>query len=237
MCTVSVVPDGCGFRLMSNRDERRDRAAALQPQIEQLGGHAAILPIDPVGGGSWIGVNDAGLVAAVLNRHSLKPAAGSKVVSRGTLVSHALSCGSLDAARERVLAFDAGTYQPFRLVLVQDSRIALVAGDGRALVHADATCERPYLFTASGLGDAFVDSPRRRLFECLMGRRDGWREAQRAFHHHQWLDKRDVSVLMEREDAATVSRTIVEVTARGVALEYESLVPSRPTHRVELQPC
>jgi len=237
MCTVSIVPDEHGFRLMSNRDERRDRATALLPQIQRFGLRAAILPIDPVGGGSWIGVNDAGLVAAVLNRHSPQPPGAPPTSSRGLLVRHALACDSLDTAQTAMRALDPGAFQPFRLVLVQNRRIALVAGDGRALVSAESTCEQPYMFTASSLGDAFVDSPRRRLFECLMGHSGDWQQGQRAFHRHQWTDKREISVLMEREDAVTVSRTVVEVAKGSVALEYETLSPSQSTQRLELRPC
>ena len=36
MCTVSIVPLDGGFRVMSNRDERLDRASAFQPQIERM---------------------------------------------------------------------------------------------------------------------------------------------------------------------------------------------------------
>jgi hypothetical protein len=237
MCTVSIVPDDGGFRLMSNRDERRDRALAVQPRVELFGPRAAIMPIDPVGGGSWIGVNDAGLVAAVVNRHAAPPPDTRSFASRGLIVRHAVACDSLGAAKETVLALDANSFQPFRLVLVQNRRIALVAGDGREFASAESTLERPYMFTASSLGDVFVDSPRRRLFECLMSHSCGRHHGQLLFHRHQWIDKRDISVLMEREDAATVSRTVVDVTERGVALEYESLIPGRPAERVELQPC
>jgi len=237
MCTVSIVSDGDRFRLMSNRDERRDRAVALQPTIARLGARAAIMPIDPVGGGSWLGVNDAGLAAALLNRHAAPQPEARSFCSRGLIVRDALSCDSLDAARHAVLALDAARFQPFRLVLVQNRRIALVAGDSRELASVDAALDHPYMFTASSLGDRFVDSPRRRLFECLMHDPDRRQQGQRLFHRHQWIDKRDISVLMERDDAATVSRTVVEVTAGAVALEYESLLPWRPAQRVELQPC
>jgi len=237
MCTVSIVPGGGGFRLMSNRDERRDRASALQPGVEMFGARAAIMPIDPVGRGSWIGVNDVGLVAALLNRHAARPAAARSFVSRGLIVRGTLACDSLDAARDAVLAFDAVDFQPFRLVLVQDRRIVLVAGDGREFGSVESALDAPYMFTASSLGDVFVDSPRRRLFDCLMSDPNRRHQGQRLFHRHQWIDKRDISVLMEREDAATVSRTVVDVTAQAVALEYESLIPGRPSQRVELQPC
>jgi hypothetical protein len=237
MCTVSIVPDGDRFTLMSNRDERRGRAVALQPTVATFGARAAIVPIDPVGGGSWLGVNDAGLVAALLNRHAAPQPDARSFCSRGLIVREVLGCDSLDAARHAVLALDAAAFQPFRLVLVQDRRIALVAGDSRELASVDAALDHPYMFTASSLGDRFVDSPRRRLFECLMTNPNRRHQGQRLFHSHQWTDKREISVLMEREDAATVSRTVVDVTARAVALEYESLIPSRPAQRVELQPC
>src|SRR5262249_10104286 len=149
--------------------ERLDRATAFQPRVERTGSRAVIMPIDPVGGGSWIGVNDVGLVAAVLNRHHGLVLPEASFTSRGVLVRRALGCESVEAAMAALAALDATRFQPFRLVLVQNARIALVAGDAREFVQADSTLAQPFMFTASSLGDVFVDSPRRRLFECLMG--------------------------------------------------------------------
>jgi hypothetical protein len=249
MCTVSIVPYDAGFRVMSNRDECRDRAIALEPRMESLACRSAIMPIDPVGGGSWIGVNDRGLLAALLNRSPERFAvnphgnAGSAVqvsrdlTSRGAIVRQALACDSVDAALESTRSLDAMRFRPFRLIVAQKDRIALVAGDGRELVRAQSVLAHPCMFTASSLGDLLVDTPRRRLFECLMHPANDRRSAQSLFHHHQWADKRDISVLMERDDAATVSRTTVDVYQSGIVLEYESLLPPRPVQRLELQPC
>ena len=52
---------------MCNRDERRSRPAALPPQVHDLGGRLAAFPVDPRGGGSWVGVNDVGIVVTLLN--------------------------------------------------------------------------------------------------------------------------------------------------------------------------
>src|SRR5262245_39775815 len=119
MCTVSIVANGNGFRLVSNRDERRDRAIALEPRIERLGSRAAIMPIDPVGGGSWIGVNDAGLAIAVLNRYGRTPLATRPSTSRGVIVRQALGCDSVGTAVASVLAMDPTRLQPFRVVIAQ----------------------------------------------------------------------------------------------------------------------
>ena len=237
MCTVSIVPRDDGFRVMSNRDERLDRASASLPQIERVDSRAVIMPIDPVGGGSWIGVNDAGLAAALLNRHDGPSSSGASFSSRGALVRCALGCESVEAAMASVARLDATRFQPFRLVLVQNDRIALVAGDTREFAHAESTLGQSFLFTASSLGDVFVDSPRRRLFEFLMGQGVDRLRAQSLFHRYQWPGKQAISVLMERGDAATVSRTTIDVRKDGIELEYESLVPCRTAQRLALRPC
>jgi len=236
MCTVSIVPAADGFRLMSNRDERRDRAVALHPRVERLGDRLALMPIDPVGGGSWVGVNDAGLVAAVLNRH-IDAYASKALTTRGVLVRAALECSSVVAAVESVRTLGVDRFLPFRLILAQARHLAMVAGNGRELADAACSLTEPRMFTASSLGDVIVDGPRRRLFECLIESMRDPLDGQRLFHRHQWTDKRDISVLMARDDAATVSRTIVDVNERGIALEYESLVPCAVPQRVELQQC
>jgi transport and Golgi organization protein 2 len=237
MCTFSIVPHDSGFRVMSNRDERLDRASAFQPHLEHTDSRALIMPIDPVGGGSWIGVNDAGLVAAVLNRHDGPPPFGASFSSRGALVRRALGCESIESAMASVGSLDPTQFQPFRLVLVQKHRIALVAGNLREFANAASTLGQPFMFTASSLGDVFVDSPRRRLFEFLMGQGADRLRAQSLFHRHQWPGKQEISVLMERADAATVSRTTIDVRQDGIDVEYESLVPGRTAQRLALQPC
>lgn len=237
MCTVSIVPGEDGFRLVSNRDERRDRAVALHPRVERLASRLSVMPIDPVGGGSWVGVNDAGLVAAVLNRYGDSSAATRSFTSRGAIVRRALGCGSIGEAVESARTLDASRFRPFRPILAQAHHIAIVAGNGCELAAAEWTLYEPRMFTASSLGDVLVDGPRRRLFECLVGGAHDTLDGQRLFHQHQWMDKPEISVLMKRDESATVSRTRVDVGGQGIALEYESLVPCGPPHRVELRPC
>lgn len=80
MCTVTIVPLGVRgspgasaaattgrARIACNRDEQRTRPAGLPPIVRTIGGRRVACPIDPESGGTWIGVNDAGLVFALLN--------------------------------------------------------------------------------------------------------------------------------------------------------------------------
>jgi len=238
MCTVSIVAHADGLRLVSNRDERLDRAIARAPRVVALGPRLAAMPRDPTGGGSWIGVNDAGLMAALLNRYGAPVRdCGARWTSRGVLVPAALGCDSMETALASLQKLDAAHFQPFRLVLTNGHAIALVTGDTREVTCAASALERPVMFTASSLGDFLVDAPRRRLFDWLMTDRAARLRGQALFHRHQWADKRDISVVMQRADAATVSRTTVDVGSGGITLEYESLLPSLPPQRFELAAC
>ena len=238
MCTVSIVAHADGFRMISNRDERLDRAIAHEPRVVSLGPRLAAMPTDPTGGGSWIGVNNDGLVAAVLNRYPVvQRATGQRWMTRGALVPMALACESIEAALASLRDVDAAQFQAFRLVLAQRHEIALLVGDSRELTWATSTLDDPCMFTASSLGDFLVDGPRRRLFDLLMGDPAAPLRGQALFHRHQWSDKRDISVVMERGDAATVSRTTVEVSSIGIALQYEPLLPPGLPRRLELPAC
>jgi hypothetical protein len=78
--------------------------------------------LDVQAGGSWLGVNDDGVVAAVLNRvGSLGPAAGKR--SRGELVLEALDHADAAAAAAALVDLDPDAYRPFNL-LIADARDA-----------------------------------------------------------------------------------------------------------------
>ncbi len=101
--------------LAANRDEMKDRPWQppgrhwpAQPQV--VGGK------DDLAGGAWLGLNDSGVVAGVLNRvNSLGPMAGKR--SRGELVLEALGQPTASAAATRVSLLDATAFRSFNLVV------------------------------------------------------------------------------------------------------------------------
>ena len=62
MCTVTLIARRNGYALGMNRDERLARVAALPPKNQRLERRHALFPSEP-NGGTWIGVNDAGVKA------------------------------------------------------------------------------------------------------------------------------------------------------------------------------
>jgi Transport and Golgi organisation 2 len=231
MCTVSIVPVPDGCRVVCNRDERRTRAAAQPPRAFPTEVSWATYPRDPVSGGTWIGVNDDGLVVALLNR----TVAGSEPrvlpQSRGSIVPTLLACPSIVRAVKACDALDISRFETFRLVMAHRSTVAVVAGDGAHPSTELFPLLRPVMFTSSSLGDAIVETPRRQLFERLVQAGDDWLRGQFRFHRHRWAGRLELSVQMSRSDACTVSRTTIDVTSRRIDLQYESLANPVSTQR------
>jgi hypothetical protein len=237
MCTISIAPHSGGVRIVCNRDERRDRSAALTAAEYRVGSGHAIFPRDPDGGGTWIGVNRDGLVAALLNRN---PGSGhaqrrgrqtaEHLTSRGVIVPFLLQFERPAEALTHLERLSEISFAPFRVVLVDGRSIWTAAGGSDLRLRVDRyPLVRPHVFSSSGLGDAMVEGPRRRLFQSLvLNQRDGLLAAQAGFHRHQWPNTPAISVLMSRVDARTVSRTQVDLTVAGrIAMLYEPL-PDTP---------
>lgn len=237
MCTVSVVPFGGGFRIACNRDEQRTRAVAEPPRRHPAAAGAAVWPVDPASGGTWVGVNDAGLAAVVLNRNPRVPCAtpvtglsrlqpGGSMVSRrsrGTIVPAMLREERFTAALDLVNSLPVDRFDPFTLVLIQGGAVAVVSAIGGKLsIHA-SVLTRPLFLTSSSLGDHRVVGPRRALFARLLSRLADPVRAQSALHRHRWRRRPEISVVMSRKDAATVSRTVVDVTRGSIRMRYEPL--------------
>jgi hypothetical protein len=114
--------------LAANRDERLDRAwdppAAYWPdQPDVIGGR------DRLGGGTWMGLNRSGLVAAVLNRPgSLGPAAGKR--SRGDLPLLALAHDTAAGAAAAIAGLDGSAYRSFNMVLADRHEVWFVRNLG-----------------------------------------------------------------------------------------------------------
>lgn len=106
--------------LAANRDEMADRPwsppARHWPDRKEV-----VAGIDRLAGGSWLGVNDHGVVAGVLNRvNSLGPLPGRR--SRGELVLEALDHADSDAAANALKSLEPGAYRSFNMAIADNSR-------------------------------------------------------------------------------------------------------------------
>jgi hypothetical protein len=233
MCTLSIVPlPGDAVRVGFNRDESPARAAGLPPRVRAFGDRTAVLPIDPPSGGTWLAVNDSGLVLALLNvTVAPRAAVGPHARSRGEIIPALLHC---DCPAEALVALDRsldyGDFAPFRLILLGCGVLADVRWDGRdPMVASHLLGTSPRMYTSSGLGDALVDPPRRALFdELFAGPPEQWGRAQDAFHRSRWPGREHLSVNMVRPTARTVSRSVIDLRDGVASFTYHPDGPDGP---------
>jgi uncharacterized protein with NRDE domain len=115
MCSIILRIHDSGVDIAANRDEliRRPWVAPGSYWPDHPG---VVAGRDETAGGTWMGVNRHGVMAAVLNRHgSLGPAPGKR--SRGELPLLALTASSARGAADTIAKFDAGAYRRFNLVV------------------------------------------------------------------------------------------------------------------------
>ncbi|MBK7404214.1 MAG: NRDE family protein [Phycisphaerales bacterium] len=224
MCTVSVIALAPGaLRLVTNRDESPERPRALAPrwQPRVWGDCAAVWPIDGLAAGTWVAAGEQGLTLALLNANLREPGPSpdpSRRLSRGGIIPQVMGQPGAPEASEALRSLELTRFEPFRLVASDISgeslRVIESLWDGRSLTRVDLG-RGPACFASSGLGDWLVES-RLSLFESMVVEAGATVAAQDAFHDHRWPERPEVSVMMDRGLARTVSVTRVEVRPAGV---------------------
>ena len=159
MCTVITLQrPGHAWPLLlaANRDERLDRPWD-KPAAHWPDHPGVVAGRDRTGGGTWMGVNRAGLVAAVLNRSgSLGPAPGKR--SRGELPLFALEHDDAGAAAHAIATLDGASYRSFNMVIADRRAVWFVRNDESGQVQASALPPGLHMTTAHDPDD--LGSPR-----------------------------------------------------------------------------
>ncbi|MEO5375803.1 MAG: NRDE family protein [Alphaproteobacteria bacterium] len=157
MCSVVILArPGHRWPLLvaANRDEMADRPWR-PPGRHWLDRPNVVAGLDELGGGSWLGVNDDGVVAAILNRAgTLGPADGKR--SRGELVLEALDHSDAADAVEALCDIDPAAYRPFNLLIADNHDVYWLANLGEGEpdpVRAAAVPEGVSMLTAFDLND------------------------------------------------------------------------------------
>lgn len=211
---------------MMNRDEQRSRPAALPPRLHPCGKLRALYPSEQ-GGGTWIGVNDAGLCAALLNWYSMHGIAGRAAFSRGLIIPTLLAAKKIDEALILLNSLPLSKLDPFRLFLVHegDREITSVSSDGVDLVAVSLPWERSHWFS-SGFDEKTATRIRSETSEAASGESDvdslAWLRRLHRSHHPE---QGPFSICMHREDACTVSMTEVNLLHEKATLIYHAGLP------------
>jgi len=131
MCTLIILHrPGHPWPLLlaGNRDEMRGRSWR-PPGRHWEERPDVVAGLDLLGGGSWMGINDQGVAAVVMNRPgTLGPAAGKR--SRGELVLEALDHSEAFLAAQALAELNPDAYRPFNLFIGDPQEAFWLRHDG-----------------------------------------------------------------------------------------------------------
>ncbi len=154
MCSlfITFAPDAAWPVLLAgNRDERLDRAwsapARHWPHAPDIvGGH------DALAGGSWLSINEQGVVAALLNRQgSLGPATGKR--SRGELPLLAMEFSEASDAAIALADLSPQAYRPFNLIIADNENVFWLRHRGDTVIEIERLPAGQHMLTAQDLND------------------------------------------------------------------------------------
>jgi hypothetical protein len=259
MCTLTFLPGlpGGGYLLATNRDESPQRGPAWAPMVQQQGRRQLIAPRDSDKGGTWVGVDDRGMLLSVLNGDGPPPqAAPVDPISRGLLVTELLEDPRFSRVRDEIerRRRSAGmNYRPFKLVAVSPG--PATGGRPAHILRAEWTgsvlsfeeLSGPRCAVSSTYETEAVTLSRRAAFErfqqeqYVLLRAATKRDATDAtveeladrladFHASHRIESPEgdaYTVCMHRADARTVSSTVVLVTRTHVCMRYTAGWPCR----------
>ena len=225
MCTVIILRrPGHDWPLIfaANRDELKDRpwqapSRHWQDRAEVTAGR------DILAEGTWLGINDWGVIAGVLNRpRSLGPKANKR--SRGELPLEALDHAEAAAAAEALCSIDPTSYRSFNLIIADWTQAFwIISPNGSSPVRATPIPEGLSMITAFDLNDN--TSPRihyyKPKFEAALppdaeiGDWSAWQELMGDRRNNQWAEENGSMTVVSDKGLETVSSSLIALPAQG----------------------
>jgi uncharacterized protein with NRDE domain len=221
MCTVTFIARKNGYALGMNRDEKLSRVQGLPPAKHLVNGRAAMFPSEP-GGGTWIGVSDAGVTFALINWYSVTSRVSHNVLSRGEVTRALLASDDLLSAEEYLARFQLKRTNPFRVIGVFPQNAAVVEWRWNLSALERVTHDwKPNIWISSGFDEPGADNSRRETFTAAM--RSPWKKNSqwlRRLHSSHAPTASPYSICMHRDDAASISYTEIEVDKSSAKLAH-----------------
>jgi len=246
MCTLTYRLTDQGYQLFFNRDEQRTRPQAIPPTLYP---HLhAIYPVDPAGGGTWIGAHEKGTCLALLNYYQaqIDPSL-RQFTSRGEIIPTLLA--HIDDIHGQLSKMDLTVFQAFQLcVFAHDlsaqvghqQRVTLYVWDGKKLTYSLLSATTSLPITSSGVDYPMVLAARQQQFHHMIDEQAS-REDFVAYHQSQ-VALGKCSVKMSRDDAHTVSFTQIcvdqqQCLGEKVSVEYVDhlIAPTQSNHTQHFQ--
>lgn len=218
MCTLSVLRLSNFLVITMNRDEARLRHEAGLKQ-QHKNGVEWLYPIDGQARGTWFGVNNHGVVLALLNRY--QDPQSSTAPTRGNIIPQALAYGNFKLVKKHLSEQNYQYYNPFDLVLISSCECLHLSWNGRHL-SIDNADQRALLLSSSALNTETVLAKRQLHFQQWLAQSPELSAAAvlQKIHLQHNPDSRRDSVLMDRSDAHSKSICQVLLDANYCEFNY-----------------
>ena len=226
MCTTAMFMTSDGRLILAgNRDEMRARQRALPPtEPIKIGRSHAIFPVDADAQGTWIGVNAHAIALTLLNNYQedavFTPTA--EPVSRGLLAKSLLGTTSLKELGETLEAAELGSTRPFILCAGSPTptpHAILARWSGQQLTLKQA--QLPLLLISSSHELEEATRARSHALAALTGDAPPTQVDDIIASFAQAAPAPGpFTVSMSREDAHTVSHTLIDLGAHHARMTY-----------------
>ena len=195
------------YGIFFNRDEKKTRPRAHLPTIRE---NTFLAPQDPQGGGTWLAVNQTGIIVALLNHWHLEK--NKKYTqSRGQLVWMLAAIKSISDIELKLQGLNMPDYPPFILILMDQHDIKRIEWNGKELK------EHPVqgMSCSSSFDYENVKTRRETKYSHLSNSKPS---TLRSFHTED--SEGAYSVRMLRPDAQTWSRSEITISSTEVQWTY-----------------
>ena len=218
MCTLSLFQNNSELIITMNRDESRLRHEAGIKEHAFNGIHT-LFPVDGLAGGTWFGINDTGVVMALLNRYQDPQKQGAP--TRGQIIPMALVEGNYKQVIQHLNNIDFRDFNPFDLFLFSLENNHHFSWNGQVMTTNKHT-ENALQFSSSGLNTDVVLATRQARFKQQIPLHKTWQAATILTQLHLHQDPQDTSqsVLMDRPHTHTKSICQVRLNSRQSQFTY-----------------
>ncbi len=199
-----------------NRDELRSRGPEIPPALHESADTTWVGPIDSDAGGTWIGTNEYGVTACLLNAYFPIGAAPEAIQagarSRGVIIPEVLGRPSFEQC-ERWLNndLDPSDFAGFMLLVVTADVCAHFLWPGHGEIQRVAHADEWTFLTSSFIDSSDAEAWRYSAFRAWLEQGARSRDDVPEFHLQRDAGKESLSPLMDRD--YSVTRSITQVSA------------------------
>jgi uncharacterized protein with NRDE domain len=230
MCTVAFIPTQKKIHFASLRDENPTRATANVPTVIYDGRNTKyIAPIDPVGNGTWVGINEYGNVIVLLNggfeNHQKKT---TYARSRGSIVSELLA-DTMPVIEWNLM--DLENIEPFTLIVWSEEKLFQLVWDGMQKHRFNLPKDKVHIWSSSTLYDTEAKIYRQKLFTQWIKEKQLIEQSSLLKFFYTHTDTNNGFIMSRDEKIKTLSYTFISLAGSKAHVHYQDLA-TKAQHNV-----